>query len=540
MRKILLFVFLSLGVRVLFAQDASTRAVMEDYPGLMNIYEDELEKRHAHYIFAIDISSSMLPFEETVKRNFLEFVHALPDGDEITLIKMAASDRTDFVNNCRSIEINSDVRKNFREIIYSHQFQFVRGTDGDGSDGFTMTKKVIEAINDVGSNDLVFVYFFTDFEYWTQHNRYDKSKEDWASLKNKLVHRQNFSMYKYGLELNFNNNSLHKDAIFKDELDDVFGAIEYQGVSDATFLSQWFDQLQANVMAMKLYSVVKQDLEEFTNSVELTPFLSSDDVILDITSSTTIPVVKGLRLFLESKCDNFTPCEIGEIKSGTQKVKIGKLTTDEKSWIPGFTIVGGSGVNANIEYISDYSLEIERLMSLYGEKINSQNSSVIEMPTFRVWNCIVPLWGVIVIKVIIGIIILSIVYTLFFIKLDKVWHVLVSRTDGEGIKTTEFNDEIRTPIEVSSYINRRPVDAWTLLLRGKKYNPLFFWKRSGYYIKVVSNDIFNVDIMDSDYPKDVKETIPTNEDIFLFPKGKVNNVILKIAYKNEIYTVDLS
>ena len=49
------------------AQDHDFSNMEKEYPLLMQRYGDRLESRNAHYIFAIDISSSMTQYEQVVR-----------------------------------------------------------------------------------------------------------------------------------------------------------------------------------------------------------------------------------------------------------------------------------------------------------------------------------------------------------------------------------------------------------------------------------------------------------------------------------------
>ena len=48
------------------AQNSATESMVADYPMLMQKYGNQLQAQHAHYIFAVDVSSSMLQYESTV------------------------------------------------------------------------------------------------------------------------------------------------------------------------------------------------------------------------------------------------------------------------------------------------------------------------------------------------------------------------------------------------------------------------------------------------------------------------------------------
>ena len=173
MKRIIIFslFFLCTTVFDLNAQTKAKVAMERDFPELMKLYGDRISDQKAHYIFVVDVSSSMREYESTVKTNLLQFLDAVPDGDQVSLIKMSDETHTGFVGLLKCATLNSSVRSSIRDVV--NDFNFNRnGSPEDGSDGFTMTKCVIEAINVVGSNELTFVYMLTDFEYWTHNNRY--------------------------------------------------------------------------------------------------------------------------------------------------------------------------------------------------------------------------------------------------------------------------------------------------------------------------------------------------------------------------------
>ena len=145
------------------AQNNDLTNLRRDFPLLTERYADRLESRTAHYIFAIDISNSMKQYEQTVRNSLISFVNAVPDGDQISIIVMADKQNTDFLDNIQCASLNSEVRSAIVDALRSPRFTFSK----DGSDGYTMTSRVLEAMNSVGSSDLTFIYMLTDFQYWT-------------------------------------------------------------------------------------------------------------------------------------------------------------------------------------------------------------------------------------------------------------------------------------------------------------------------------------------------------------------------------------
>jgi hypothetical protein len=165
MKRLIILIALIAAVTLAKAQQ-SLDAMKKDYPGLMSLYGDRISGQKAHYIFVVDVSSSMLPYEAVVKNNFLQFMNAVPDGDQVSLIKMSDESHTGFVGLLKCTPLDKSTRASIKEVVNGFRFN-QNGSSEDGSDGFSMAKSVIDAINVVGSNDLTFVYMLTDFEYWT-------------------------------------------------------------------------------------------------------------------------------------------------------------------------------------------------------------------------------------------------------------------------------------------------------------------------------------------------------------------------------------
>ena len=159
--KNLFFVFLVFACSFnLFAQNPE-ELVKRDYPKLYTNFKTEVGGQKARYVFAIDISNSMKPYELAVKTSLQNFINALPDGDFVSIVQMASSLET------RSILENQPVNSSTRNLILS----YINGLNFNkvGSDGYTMTTQIIEKLNQTGSSDdMKYVFMFTDFEYWTK------------------------------------------------------------------------------------------------------------------------------------------------------------------------------------------------------------------------------------------------------------------------------------------------------------------------------------------------------------------------------------
>lgn len=525
------------------AQNSAKESMINDYPMLMQKYGGLLQGQHAHYIFAVDISSSMLQYESTVKENFLAFVDAIPDGDQVTLIRMASTEHTDFVGGMyKCITLNDQVRNDLRSVIHSDQFRFLRnGHPQDGSDGYKMAELVLEAINTIGSNDLTFVYMFTDFEYWTNEHGYNPSQEDWPALKEKMPSHKQYSICKYGLELNFNNPNLHHHAIIKKQLDDVFGVIDYQTVSSAAVLSQWFNHTIANVMASKLNSLVKRDWDAFDESVQCKVKGSGSEVEAVITCDPT-DLVSEFRVVSTHGDPAFRSNEATVDASDKVSASLGQYVVDPESWVPSYTVLGGSPLDLDIVYVSPYQDEINRLQEVCKDGKKSATVKSVDdqtIPTVRVWNSYIPLWVWILAGIIILVIIVSILYTIFGIKLDRDWQLTVTRFDAEGNKTRELSTYITAPGDIQSHINRKPVSDWVVTLHAKKYNPLNVFKlgKTGYYVTLKSGTF--LDILDPYDPRTSLQTLSMGEEAFVCSYRKPDQILMQIKSGTNKYKIEI-
>lgn len=540
---LLLICALSVSSNML-AQQTAEEAMKRDYPQLMQKYGSLLTQQKAHYIFAVDISSSMRQYESVVKSNFLSFVEAIPDGDQVTLIRVADENHTDYVNSMyKCITLNGDVRNALRTDIYSEDFKFLsNGHPHDGSDMYGMTKLIAEAVNTIGSNDLTFVYMFTDFEYWTREFHYNPSKEDWNALEKMMENQKQFAICKYGLELNVNNSNLHQHAIVKPQLDKVFGPVDYQAVSSAAVLSQWFNHTIANVMAVKLNSLVERDWNEFAESVKCEVSATGNSVKVNVDSHPT-DLVSGFAISTRhddaSLSTNTLP--FVENSKGVCDAVIGEYSVRPESVMPSYKTFGGGPIEVQLGFVSPYQSEIDLLQQICKDNSKCVGGSEhqLDMPTVRVWNSIIPLWVWIVAAVILLTVIVSVLYTIFGIKLNKEWQVTVTRRDSEGNRVKESSAFIVAPAEIKSTKDKRPTNDWVVKFTAKKYNPLNVFRlgKTGYYVTLQSGAF--LEVMDPFAPKAVLHTLSPGDEVFVSPHRRTDQIILQIKTSCGQYKIDI-
>lgn len=516
------------------ADDGRALAAMQkDYPGLMALYGDRIASQKAHYVFVVDVSSSMRPYEAVVKSNFLQFLDAVPDGDQVSLVRMSDEKHTGFVGLLKCTPLDASTRTSIREVVNGLTFN-KNGAPEDGSDGYTMAKCVIDAINVVGSNDLTFVYMLTDFEYWTHKNGYDKGREDWAALTALLPESKVKGMCKYGIELT-TGATLKQSAIFKNELDRIFGPVEYQAVGSAALLANWFSHVATGVMSVKLNSLLKEDWHAVEESMQSSVSVSGGQASYRVSGMNT-PLVNGVRVTLDADNRYFVPTEAEGSFPGHAAVGHFEQPQTEKGFLPSWLQMGGGKYDARVELVSPYADEIGRLQGVCGEVAGQDDAVALtrtetgKLPSALVWNSTLPLvaWALIVLVLLV--IIASFVYEYAFLKLGREWNVAVKAVDPEGGTARYNGDPLKAPFTFGPAGSALTVkDApWALRLYTKRCNPLTF-RKSGYFLCLEQGTFADVETDYDDEPR----TIAVGESAFLCAPGKSTAVNIRIKEKGK-------
>ena len=413
--KQLISVVFVLVVGVVIAQTPEKR-VMQDFPKLYSDFKAEVGGQKAHYIIAIDISSSMKSMEASVKSNLKNFISALPDGDKITLIQMADKAETKIVNLTDYTEINSSTRSGIISYIANLKFKKDHET-GDGSDGFTMTKLITDGLKKPGSSaDMKYVFIFSDFEYWSSKNKYNKNAESWASLKSKLVNESRAKVF--GLII---KEPTKIGAVYESELKDIFK--DFSKVScpdDPAILNQWFNTKKSEILYDRLAEYLTKKIENQKDSLILKA--SGLGKALSITpKSPNLSVV-----FTEAELDANSLSEVQKTSESrpligyfSPKPKI--ITVKAKLRAPKYT-----NPKHPAHTPSDPYNEVDKLLD---PQFAEYKIEVYEGKPYLAWYMGWPLLACLVFWI------LSILYMLFIKKVTRTWSVSGTIKDREGFST---------------------------------------------------------------------------------------------------------
>ena len=522
------------------AQSANIDALKKDYPLLTKRYADKLQDRRAHYIFAIDISSSMTAYEKVVRESLVKFVQAVPDGDQITIIVMSDENRTNYLDMTKCITLNPELRNSIIQTVSGNEFRFMRNGDpNDGSDGFTMTRKVLEAMNVVNSSDLTFAYLLTDFEYWTHKNRYNKNNEDWASLKPMLTDKHRGMLCKYGIELTFNSVQ-HPEAVFKSELDNIFGPLEYQQAASAQMLSQWFGHIINDIQAHKINAMLKADWKELIENSNITFRNDGHQLKVEIEAPES-DIVNGYRIVMNrNSAQTLVTTDTVQAAASRDNLWSATIGNYEKSpsiILPSFISEEASEAEYTILYDSPYAKEINKLQGLCQE--NEQSPDAVHLvqnhtttlPALSIWNNILPWYYLVLIYLVLVGLIAALIYMFCIHPEKRLTYIVVNRKVSGSSK--QFNGETsRLPITVGSGAEVDvpvPGALWTIEIYAKKKYPIINWiskEKTGYYVKLVNGDF--ADII-NEYNDENIATISTGKSAYLFKYKKSPNTRIEIS-----------
>jgi len=467
-----IFVLTSLQSQTLVSPDSLLK---KELPILFELYNEKLENQRAHYIFAIDVSSSMSSYETIVKRNIVDFIKALPDGDEITLVKKASTENTDFIS-FRNTVVNTNTRNQLEITLKNLSFNEI------GSDGYKMTEKIIESISQTGSSNLVYVFLFTDFEYWTNENRYNKDAVNWRALQSRLSqYKNNRSIYATGLRLPFDVNKI---AVYENELITIFPQINFISVSDSEMLNRWFANTKANILRDKLKYIVEKEITDTLVKVRIS--VNIDGVVnikLDYNDFDFIQSIEILDGIISNQDFAFVK-KMPLIINKNSKYKIGSLKY-KRIMFPFFQTY-----NDSLVIQTKIHTNVESEMTILGLDYLLYNNHIPKSQKISstIFTFYIPFWLAVLLILIFAIYFLLILRAI--IKNNKIY---ISGTFtvrdsnyneiAKGTIVKLFNYQIGIGVQNKNSLNVQNVD-WRFSYKVQKYNPLFFWKKNNFVIIV--------------------------------------------------------
>ena len=434
---------------------------------------------------------------QTINPLIKEFIKALPDGDQVTIIRKSSTENTDYVQNIKSVKIDDHVRQTLPAILDGEDFR----VQNAGSDGYTMTSKILDAIMNPMSEGLVFVFMFTDFEYWTSENQYDKSKVDWDALKTKFqpfldLTNGDQSRVVFPYAFYFQDNQYREHADYRPELQEIFGSLNRPPAGDASILRSFFTNMEANALVYRLKYKVFQDMAKVDMSSQLE--LTEDNRIMATVSNagpSDFPLFTSFNyeIVSEPSClDKTFLKDTLSTHSLDEPFEMYRLNEHYKPILPRFVNLHGN-VSYNVTPLcEDYVNELEMLNGL-DESLKLDYAKAFEfeeeLPEGRYFFHILPGWVDILILALIALWLLCFLITFLlnrFGNIYRTWKISATVNDGKNTnvftKTIPKTKKTRIPVTAQS-VGIFNGDQWEFEIITVDSPIYSFWKMRGYYIK---------------------------------------------------------
>lgn len=247
-RKKMLFVALLIAAQpMIYAQTAIER-LRADYPSVMEQYGKRLEAQKADYVIAIDVSGTMMKHKDLVLPALSSFIDALPDGDYLSIIKFGTK-----AQECGlSGKVDKGSRENFKNTllkVYERDNAFFFSTDV-----YAASEAVLAQLSRPGSNDLKYVFMFTDFLDESGHK-----DADWQSLGSRVnAMSKDNTIRAFAMQLPGGNSGRDVNKVRM-----VFPNLQTINVDNSSSLNEWFEGQKADISKTRLKDLIRGDFDKW-------------------------------------------------------------------------------------------------------------------------------------------------------------------------------------------------------------------------------------------------------------------------------------
>lgn len=289
------------------AQSSQTNSLAyleQTFPKLTSLYHPELMDCHTHYIFAVDVSGSMIKYDDTVTPALQAFALALPPGEQVTIIPFGTDAKENTPGLCCKVEgptqiqvLSTALSTLYTSEGYSREFR--HNTD---------VNKAIAAINKAILNNqeaqMNVIVIITDFLNDLPNGGEQKLTDEDLTKLNKDFDNVTSDAYTRVVALQlppagsgkgFCLDQLQERVFCNTSITKRFDII--QAIKDKGAISHWFEQLSRDIMTDKLKAVIQLD-----NERNLHPILKTD---ISINGATTAEIHwTPNKLYREIKLDS--------------------------------------------------------------------------------------------------------------------------------------------------------------------------------------------------------------------------------------------
>ena len=272
LKSTIVSILMALPLVVCAQQNGSTSNTLsylkQTFPKLTNLYEKELSNCHTHYIFAVDVSGSMVKYNEIVTPALQAFAQALPLGEQVSIIPFGTDAKENTPGLCTKIQGDAQKQTLITSLatLYvndGYSPEFCRNTD---------VKKAVEAVNKAILNNqevqMNVVVIITDFlndlpgvgEQKLKNADLEKLCKEFDNVTDNTYTRVvAMQLPKAGTGAGFSLDQLQQSVFSTTSITRKFDVI--QAIKDQAAISHWFEQLSREIMTEKLKAVIQLDNE---------------------------------------------------------------------------------------------------------------------------------------------------------------------------------------------------------------------------------------------------------------------------------------
>lgn len=269
MKQRLYIITLLLSCVALMAKAQSPIKYLETtFPQLTEIYREDIDKCHAHYIFTVDVSGSMDKFESSVVPSLEQFIQALPNGDKVTVMPFG----TDVMcpmgfSGTISDNVKSDLCRNIKSLYNNPNYDQLFK---DHTNIYKAVNKMSEAMTTNSEYKVNILISITDFlnniPVTHPYKRRLNSEEVNDMREGLKAAATDQYVRSIALELSENGGDNKKEQGYcLDQIkNDIFSVTE-RGLeivpigNNREIINEWFEQLRKEILVVKLTAIVEED-----------------------------------------------------------------------------------------------------------------------------------------------------------------------------------------------------------------------------------------------------------------------------------------
>lgn len=477
-KRIKLIIALLIGFCYNICGQSPIKYLENTFPQLTEIYREDIDKCHAHYIFTVDVSGSMDKFESSVVPSLEQFIQALPNGDKVTIMPFGTEVMCPMgFSGTISDNVKGDLCRSMKTLYNNPNYDQLFK---DHTNIYKAVNKMSEAMTTNSEYKVNILISITDFLNnipVTHPYKRRLTSEEVNDMRESLKAASTDQYVRsIALELSENGGDNKKETGYcLDQIkNDIFSVTE-KGLeivpigNNKETINEWFEQLRKEILVVKLTAIVEEDNKACAAQMETS---------VDIDGNTEAHITwEESRLYGTMQIDSTFLTQQGfQFKNNEEafcrtrdhelNLKLGKVKNEEF----GFHKLSDS-INIGISFPTQFDNELAKLKikkPLSGSKADADRI-IFTFP--------LPLWLTITIIVLIILYIIGVINAFIRNKKERLkGKITVSDPYGCPIKEERIKPCTETSVGKAAIIKVDNAD-WRFSIKKKEPSPFLVFKK---------------------------------------------------------------